>query len=96
MRNRVTGNFPQAFLLLAFALCSAGACAQAQTSSAWPARPIRLIVPYAPGGAVDGVGRIMAQSLAPRLGQQLVVDNRAGGGGVVGMDIAAQAQSQIN
>jgi tripartite-type tricarboxylate transporter receptor subunit TctC len=86
--------------LWAAVLFSAGVCAQTpsafgQSASGaperWPARPIRLIVPYAPGGAVDGVGRIMAQELAPRLGQQLVVDNRAGGGGLIGIDIAAHA-----
>ncbi len=66
------------------------ACASAADAT-YPVRPIRLIVPYAPGGAVDTVGRIMAQDLAPRLGQQIVIDNRAGGGGIVGIDIAARA-----
>jgi tripartite-type tricarboxylate transporter receptor subunit TctC len=50
-----------------------------------------VIVPYAPGGAVDSVGRIMAQDLASRMGQQLVIDNRAGGGGIVGIELAARA-----
>jgi tripartite-type tricarboxylate transporter receptor subunit TctC len=59
--------------------------------AAYPARPVRLIVPYAPGGAVDNLGRLMALDLSPRLGQQIVVDNRAGGGGIVGMEIAARA-----
>ena len=59
--------------------------------AAYPARPIRLIVPYAPGGGADSVGRLMAQDLSPRLGQQVVVDNRAGGGGIIGLEIAAHA-----
>lgn len=67
---------------------SAGA---AEPATAYPTRPVRLIVPYAPGGAVDAVGRIFAQDLSGRLGQQIVVDNRAGGGGVVGFEIVARA-----
>lgn len=57
----------------------------------YPTKPVRLIVPYAPGGGVDGVGRLMAQDLAPRLGQQIVIDNRGGGGGIIGLDIAAHS-----
>jgi tripartite-type tricarboxylate transporter receptor subunit TctC len=59
--------------------------------AAYPTKPVRLIVPYAPGGGVDGVGRLMAQDIAPRLGQQIVIDNRGGGGGIIGLDIAAHA-----
>jgi tripartite-type tricarboxylate transporter receptor subunit TctC len=59
--------------------------------TAYPTRPVRLIVPYAPGGAVDNLGRLMALDLSPRLGQPIVVDNRAGGGGIVGMEIVARA-----
>ena len=58
---------------------------------AYPTKPLRLIVPYAPGGGVDGVGRLMAQDIAPRLGQQIVIDNRGGGGGIIGLDIAAHS-----
>jgi tripartite-type tricarboxylate transporter receptor subunit TctC len=59
--------------------------------AAYPTKPVRLIVPYAPGGGVDGVGRLMAQDIAPRIGQQIVIDNRGGGGGIIGMDIAAHS-----
>jgi tripartite-type tricarboxylate transporter receptor subunit TctC len=59
--------------------------------AAYPTKPLRLIVPYAPGGGVDGVGRLMAQDIAPRLGQQIVIDNRGGGGGIIGLDIAAHS-----
>jgi tripartite-type tricarboxylate transporter receptor subunit TctC len=57
----------------------------------YPTKPVRLIAPYAPGGGVDGVGRLMAQDIAPRLGQQIVIDNRGGGGGIIGLDIAAHS-----
>ena len=54
-------------------------------------RPITLIVPYPPGGGVDAIGRIMAAKLTGALGQQVVVENRAGAGGVIGMRAAAKA-----
>ena len=57
----------------------------------WPARPIRLIVPFAPGGSNDIVGRIVAAQLTDRLGRQVVVDNRGGAGGIIGMQAAATA-----
>ena len=53
-------------------------------------RPLRLIVPFPPGGAVDSLGRILAERLAPVLGQNVVVENRAGGGGIVGADAVAK------
>jgi tripartite-type tricarboxylate transporter receptor subunit TctC len=63
----------------------------AAAASAYPDRPIRFIVPLAPGGAVDIAARAIAQQLAINLRQQVVVDNRAGGGGNIGADIAAKA-----
>jgi tripartite-type tricarboxylate transporter receptor subunit TctC len=73
------------------AICASHVPGASAADAAYPARAVRLIVPYAPGGAVDSVGRILAQDLAPRLGQPIVVDNRAGGGGIIGIDIAAHA-----
>jgi tripartite-type tricarboxylate transporter receptor subunit TctC len=62
--------------------------AQAQ---AWPTRPIRLIVPFPPGGGVDAVGRILAEPLAAALGQPVIVENRAGAGGAIGVDSVAKS-----
>ena len=57
----------------------------------WPSRTIRLIVPFTPGGSTDGMARIAAQKLQERLGQTVVVENRAGGNGAVGGIAVAQA-----
>jgi tripartite-type tricarboxylate transporter receptor subunit TctC len=65
-----------------------GAAADAQQ---YPARPIRLVVPFAPGGALDVVGRIVGHRLSEALGQPMVVDNRGGAGGTIGADIVAKA-----
>ncbi len=59
--------------------------------SDYPNKPIRLIVPFPAGGSTDIVGRVVAQKLSERLGQQVVVDNRGGAGGTIGTDAAAKA-----
>jgi tripartite-type tricarboxylate transporter receptor subunit TctC len=74
-------------LLLALASIAAPAAAQDN----YPDRSIRLIIPFAPGGSNDVVGRIIANQLGQALGKQVFVDNRAGAGGVVGSDMAAKA-----
>ena len=65
---------------------SAGAIAQT-----YPTRPVRLVVGFPPGGAADILGRIAAQQMTERLGQQFVVDNRGGAGGLVATEISAKA-----
>lgn len=73
-------------------LASLGALASgAALAQAWPARTIRIIVPFPPGGGNDVVGRLIAQKLTERLGQQVVVDNRAGANGIVGLQALMQA-----
>ena len=59
--------------------------------AAYPDKPIRMIVPFPPGGATDVIGRVMAQRLSTALGQQVVVDNRGGAGGNLGADAVAKA-----
>jgi tripartite-type tricarboxylate transporter receptor subunit TctC len=59
--------------------------------AAWPERPVRLIVPFSPGGSSDIMGRMLAQKLSEKWGQQVFVENRPGAGGNVGMGIAARA-----
>ncbi len=66
----------------------AGASAQAQ---AWPTKPVRLIVPMAAGGGSDSVARLLAGKLSEALGQQFVVDNRGGGGGLIGIGMAVKS-----
>lgn len=68
-----------------------GALASAGHAEEWPARPVRVIVPYAPGGSTDVVARHVAQYLTRTLGQQVFVENRTGANGVLGMDVAAKS-----
>ncbi|MFL5333201.1 MAG: Bug family tripartite tricarboxylate transporter substrate binding protein, partial [Geminicoccaceae bacterium] len=66
--------------------------AGAQTAQAWrPDRPVRLVVPFAPGGSNDIVGRIIADTASQALGQPVVVENRAGAGGVIGAEYVARS-----
>src|SRR6187549_847006 len=71
-------------------LVASFAYAPAALSADYPVRPVRLIVGFPPGGAADILGRIVAQQLTERIGQQVVVDNRGGAGGLVATEIAAR------
>jgi tripartite-type tricarboxylate transporter receptor subunit TctC len=72
--------------------CAAGtAAAQTPDASRFPVKPIRMVVPFPPGGSNDILARFLAQKLTERLGQQTIVDNRAGANGIIGTDIAARS-----
>jgi tripartite-type tricarboxylate transporter receptor subunit TctC len=75
--------------LAAAALIVLPAVAQAQSD--YPNKPVKLIVGFAPGGSTDIIGRLIAQKLGERLGQTVVVENRAGAGGTIGADVTAKA-----
>jgi tripartite-type tricarboxylate transporter receptor subunit TctC len=72
------------FLHLAAGAAALPAVSRTARAQTYPSRPVRLIVPIAPGGAGDILARLMGQWLSERLGQQFVIDNRPGGGGNVG------------
>ena len=67
-----------------FAVFAALLCAFSVSAQPYPQRAVRMIVPFAPGGTTDGLGRVLALYLGERLGQQVVVENRPGGGGTQG------------
>jgi tripartite-type tricarboxylate transporter receptor subunit TctC len=76
------------FAALSLALALAGAT---HAQDRWPTKPIRMVVPFTPGAASDVLGRIVAQRLSEMYGQQLVIDNRPGAGGLIGSDLVRHA-----
>lgn len=81
----------QALRVLGLAAVLAGAGAAAFAQQAWPNRPVRLVVPFAPGGFTDVVARILGQKLTVALGQQFIVENKPGAGSSIGSDLVAKA-----
>jgi tripartite-type tricarboxylate transporter receptor subunit TctC len=78
-------------LYVAAALGGALSVFGASLAQTYPARPVRLVVPYPPGGGTDIIGRVVAQKLSDAFGQQVVVDNRGGAGGTIGTEIVAKS-----
>ncbi len=87
----MTLEFTRLIAAGAFAFAATSPVQQA-TAADWPVRPIRIIAPSTPGGAADTFGRLLADHLGPKLGTTFIVDNRAGGGGLIGMAAAAHAE----
>src|SRR5690349_3494869 len=65
--------------------------AQACFAQSYPARPIRIVVPFPPGGSTDLVARVVGQKMSESWGQQVVIDNRGGANGMIGCDVVAKA-----
>jgi tripartite-type tricarboxylate transporter receptor subunit TctC len=84
----VNSNVVRVFCAAAALVASSATCAQAQ---GYPARPVRLIIPFSAGGAADVPGRILADRLTQSFGQQVVVENRPGAGSTIGAEAAARA-----
>ena len=78
------------FLRLIVVLLFAASAAQVSAQH-YPTRPVRVVVPYPPGGANDTVMRVLAPKVSQELGQQLVIDNRAGGNTIIGSELVAKA-----
>lgn len=93
---RPLGRRPTLHTLAVAALCALGAwaatpAAQAQDAPQFPQRPVRFVVPFPAGGPVDTVARVVALRLSEVWGQQVIIDNKAGAGGMVGAEFAARA-----
>src|SRR3954466_5493377 len=76
---------------LALAAAGVMAACGVQAQSDYPAKPVRMVIPIAPGGGTDIVGRMIAQKLTQAFNQQFIVDNRPGAGGIIGSDAVAKA-----
>src|SRR5947207_485850 len=85
------GRFPYALLVGAVALTAAAAPNAASAQTAFPAKPITLVVPAAAGGPTDTVARLVAESMGRTLGQTVIVENLGGAGGTIGMTRVAKA-----
>ncbi len=83
-------------LTVATLLLGATFAAPGQAAAPWPSQPIRLIVPYPPGGSVDNLARLLAPALGQRLGQTIVIENKAGASGTIGVDATVRATPDGN
>ncbi|MGE4242045.1 Bug family tripartite tricarboxylate transporter substrate binding protein [Ramlibacter sp.] len=81
------------FLTRILAAMALGMLAMTAAAQTYPARPVRVIIPFPPGGTLDTLGRSLAQKLAEQTGQPFVVENKPGGNGVIGADQVAKAQA---
>jgi tripartite-type tricarboxylate transporter receptor subunit TctC len=80
-------NFTKSFACALLLACSAGTA----WSDPWPAKPVKLVVPYPPGGSTDVIARVVAEGLQPLLGQPVIIENRPGAAGNIGADAVAKS-----
>src|SRR5450755_3289241 len=92
-RGDAVSRFLRSFVALALVAAGAPGLAQAPAAGAWPSKPIRMIVTFPPGGSTDATVRIVAPKLGERLGQQVIVDNRPGAGGNIGLQALAKSDA---
>lgn len=79
------------YAILALLACTGSAAAVEAAAQAYPTRPIRLVVPFPPGGNVDTFGRVVMRQLEAQIGQPVVIDNRGGANGILGAELVARA-----
>jgi tripartite-type tricarboxylate transporter receptor subunit TctC len=91
MENRMNVKFWRRAAIGAAVCFFPFASTWAQSAAGYPDKPVRLVVPFAPGGASDFVGRILQQAYTEELGQQTIVDNRAGAAGNIGVEVTARS-----
>src|SRR5712692_7197093 len=82
---------PQKLCLASIVIIAALGLAPRAQSQDWPHKPVRIVVPYAPGGNTDGIARIVAQRLGEAFGQQFIIDNRTGANGAIAAEAVARA-----
>ena len=88
MKTSYKSTLKATVLIAAYAATAAFTGAFAQN---WPDRPVRVVIPFPPGGTLDKIGRMLAEDLTKQFGQNFIVDNRPGGNGVIGGDAVAKA-----
>ena len=82
--------------LLTAALCGGLAALPAQAQPVWPTQTVKIVVPTGPGSSLDLIVRLMSNQLSARWGQPVVVDNKPGAGGMLGVDVAAKATDNLD
>jgi tripartite-type tricarboxylate transporter receptor subunit TctC len=89
MKNHISSPLKQISISLILALGATGVWAQ--TSANYPDKPVKVIIPFPPGGTLDKIGRMLALKIGEQLGQNFVVENRPGGNGIIGADVVAKS-----
>jgi tripartite-type tricarboxylate transporter receptor subunit TctC len=91
MKHFVAGPLTQVSLSLILALSVTGVWSQ--TTANYPDKPVKVIIPFPPGGTLDKIGRMLALKVGEQLGQNFVVENKAGGNGIIGADVVAKSNA---